>query len=122
MTVERHEYDTGAVRSADCQHVRYDLISPIGIAALARTYAEGAEKFGQFNWENGMPVTDLLNHAIAHLYKFLGGDRSEEHLAHAAWNILGAIHSVEMWPHLNDKVLRGDNCSPPVVATENRAK
>lgn len=122
MTVERHEYDTGAVRSADCQSVRYDLISPIGLAALARTYAEGAEKFGAFNWENGMPVTDLLNHAIAHLYKFLGGDRSEEHLAHAAWNILGAIHSVEAWPHLNEKVLRGSNCSPPTMATENRVK
>ena len=113
MTEKRHEYDTGAVRSADCDHVRYDLISPIGLASLARTYAEGAEKFGACNWENGMPVTDLLNHALAHIYKFLGGDRSEDHLGHAAWNLVGAIHSYEKWPEINAGTLRGENCTPP---------
>lgn len=109
----RHEYDTGAVRSADCDNVRYDLITPIGLRSLARTYAEGAEKFGAANWENGMPVTDLLNHAIAHIYNFLSGDRSEDHLGHAAWNILGAIHSYELWPELNQAHLRGKNCAAP---------
>ena len=106
MSNERHEYDTGAVRSADCDAVRYDLISPIGLRALAQTYHEGAEKFGPYNWENGMPVSDLLNHAIAHIYNFLNGDRSEDHLGHAAWNVIGAIHSLEKWPELNAGVLR----------------
>jgi hypothetical protein len=117
MTQERREYDTGAVRSADCEQTRYDLITPIGLRRLAETYAEGAAKFGQFNWENGMPVTDLLNHAIAHVYKFLGGDRNEDHLAHAAWNLLGAIHSMEKWPELNQQWLRGENCECPAAAT-----
>lgn len=120
MASNRHEYDTGAVRSADCKNIRYDLISPIGLAAVARTYAEGAEKFGVCNWENGMPVTDLLNHAIAHIYKFLGGDRSEEHLAHAAWNLIGAVHSMELWPHLNNDLLRGPGCTAPAVANESK--
>lgn len=114
----RREYDTGAVRSADCEQTRYDLISPIGLRAVAKTYAEGMQKFGFCNWENGMPVTDLLNHAIAHIYNFLGGDRSEDHLAHAAWNLLGAIHSMEQWPELNQQWLRGKNCSPPPAAKE----
>lgn len=116
MTQDRREYDTGAVRSADCEQTRYDLISPIGLRRLAETYAEGAQKFGPFNWENGMPVTDLLNHAIAHVYKFLGGDRSEDHLAHATWNLLGAIHSMEKWPELNQPWLRGENCTCPTGA------
>jgi hypothetical protein len=116
--MNRHEYDTGAVRSADCKHVRYDLISPIGLQALARTYAEGAEKFGCCNWEQGMPVTDLLNHALAHVFKFLGGDRTEDHLGHAAWNLLGAIHSYELWPELNQDLLRGENCAAPPIAAK----
>lgn len=116
MTQERREYDTGAVRSADCEQTRYDLISPIGLRRLAETYAEGAAKFGQFNWENGMPVTDLLNHAIAHVYKFLSGDRTEDHLAHAAWNLLGAIHSLELWPEMNQQFLRGAGCTCPPAA------
>ena len=119
MTQERREYDTGAVRSADCEQTRYDLISPIGLRRLAETYAEGAAKFGACNWENGMPVTDLLNHAIAHIYKFLSGARDEDDLSHAAWNILGAIHSLEKWPHLNQQWLRGPNCEcPPGAQTK----
>ena len=106
-------YTTGAVRNGDCEDVRYDLISPIGLEALARTYAEGAAKRGRNNWENGMPVNDLLNHAIAHIYKFLAGDREEDHLPHAAWNILGAIHSLALWPELNSGSLRGAGCACP---------
>jgi hypothetical protein len=121
MSDERREYDTGAVRSADCEQTRYDLISPIGLRALAKTYAEGSSRFGFCNWENGMPVTDLLNHAIAHVYNFLEGDRAEDHLAHAAWNLLGAIHSMEMWPHLNQEWLRGPGCSPAPAATATNA-
>lgn len=108
-----HEFSTGAVRSADRNDERWDLISPIGLRALAKTYAEGANKRGANNWENGMPAHDLLNHAIAHIYLFLGGDRTEDHLGHAAWNVLGAIHSLEVWPHLNDGTLRGPGCSCP---------
>ena len=115
MSEGRHEYDTGAVRSDGCDQVRYDLISPIGLHALAKTYDEGAKKFGPYNWENGMPVADLLNHAIAHIYSFLNGDRSEEHLAHATWNLIGAIHSHEKWPELNAGMLRNQSGNVPTA-------
>jgi len=114
----RHEYNTGAVRSADCETARYDFISPIGLRALAKTYAEGANRFGPFNWENGMPATDMLNHAITHIYEFLGGDRTEDHLGHAAWNVIGAIHSLEKWPELNEPWLRSPDCDPPPIAAQ----
>lgn len=115
----RHKYETGAERSADCDDVRYDLITPIGLRALAKTYAEGAAKFGAHNWENGMPAVDMLNHAIAHIFSFLGGNRDEDHLGHAAWNVLGAIHSVEKWPEMNKKMLRGPNCTVPPFAEKH---
>ena len=107
------KFGTGAVRSDTVEEFRYDLVSPIGLREVARACAEGAEKYGDWNWEKGMPANDLLNHAIAHIYGFLSGDRSEPHLGHAAWNLLAAIHSHELWPHLNDGHLRGDNCSTP---------
>ena len=107
------EYNTGAVRSADAESVRYDLISPIGLRAVAEACAEGAEKYDDYNWERGMPASDLLNHALRHIYEFLAGDRDENHLGHAAWNLLGAIHSVEKWPHLNNGRLRGPGCTHP---------
>lgn len=60
------------------------------------------------------------NHAIAHLYAYLSGDRSEDHLAHAAWNCLAACHSEELWPELN-KNLRTAGCKPP-AATDGASR
>ena len=107
------KFDTGAVRSADAFDERWDLISPIGLRRVAETCAEGARKYGAYNWEKGMPAWDLINHAIRHIYMFLEGRRDEDHLAHAAWGILAAMHSLEAWPHLNDGTLRGEGCTPP---------
>lgn len=110
---DRTRFATGAVRSSDAEATRYDLISPIGLEAVARTCAEGAAKYSAHNWERGMDVPDLLNHAIRHIYRFLAGDRSEPHLPHAAWGLLAAIHSDTLWPALNKDKLRGPGCTPP---------
>lgn len=106
-------FATGAVRSADRARQRYDLISPIGLRRLAETCHEGATKYTAYNWEAGMPISEMLRHAIPHIYAYLSGDRSEDHLAHAAWNLFGAMHSEELWPHLNTD-LRSEGCVPPV--------
>lgn len=99
------QFPSGAVRSNDASEERWDLISPIGLKEVARTCAEGAIKYGAFNWEKGLPVSDLLNHAIRHIFLFLSNDKSEPHLPHAAWNILAAIHSLQVWPELNEKFI-----------------
>ena len=108
------KYQSGAVRSSDAELTRYDLISPIGLASVAAACAEGAQKYSAFNWERGMPATDMLNHAIRHIYLFLAGDRSEDHLGHAGWNVIGAIHSLEVWPELNEGTLRTGHCEAPI--------
>lgn len=109
---EMVRYETGSVRSSAVEDYRYDLITPIGLAAVARTCAEGAAKYGDHNWEKGQPVSDILNHAIKHLYDFLSGDRSEDHLGHAAWNVMAAIHTCEVHPELA-RDLRKPGCLPP---------
>lgn len=106
------EFNTGARRSADVERFRFDLISPIALSALAETMKEGEYKYDAFNWEKGMPVTDLLNHAIHHIMAFLAGDRDEPHLPHAAFNVFAAIHSHALWPEINDD-LRDPGCRPP---------
>lgn len=108
-----HSFETGAVRGTDLAALRYDLISPIGLKALAAAYGEGVAKYGELNCEKGMPVTDLLNHAINHIFMFLSGDRSEDHLGHAMWNVCMAIHSHTLWPSLNADKLRRPGCLHP---------
>jgi hypothetical protein len=111
--VPRVEFETGAVRGTDAGSVRYDLITPIGLKAVAEAYAEGVRKFGAYNAEKGIPVLDLINHAIRHLYLYLSGDRSEDHLGHTGWNVLMAKHSEVAWPDLNAGTLRREGCLPP---------
>lgn len=95
------QFETGAVRSGDANTVMYQLISPIGLRRLAETMKEGFDKYGAYNWERGMPIGDILNHGIRHLFLYLEGDRSEDHLAHAAWNLFAAMHMEETHPELN---------------------
>lgn len=95
-------FPSGAVRGTDAENVRFDLITPIGLRRLAETCAEGARKYGDRNWEKGMPASVMLNHAIRHIYLWLQGDRSEDHLAHANWNIMAVCHFEETMPDLID--------------------
>ncbi len=102
MTEPMTTFPSGAVRSSDAEHVRFDLITPIGLRRLAETCAEGARKYGDFNWQQGIPASQMLNHAIRHIYLWLEGDNREDHLAHAAWNILGVCHFEEAKPDMID--------------------
>lgn len=95
-------FATGAVRGTDADGERWDLITPIGLRRLAETCAEGARKYGEYNWQKGIPASVMLNHAIRHIYLYLAGDRGEDHLAHAAWNILGVCHFEEALPEMID--------------------
>lgn len=90
-------FSTGAVRSQDKNGFRYDLVSPHSMKRLARVFDLGSKKYGDFNWEKGMPIGDILNHALAHIYAYLEGEQTgEDDLAHAAWNLLAALHMEEV--------------------------
>lgn len=99
---ENKQFSTGAVRSKDADNVRYDLLTPIGLRRLAETYAEGAEKYSDWNWLKGIPASDLMNHALRHAFLWLSGDTSEDHLAHASWNLFAIMHFEETRPELID--------------------
>lgn len=113
---ELHNFETGAVRSNEKDIYAYTLISPIGWRRVATTYKEGNIKYPNYNWEKGMPVRDLMEHVVGHIIDFLSGETDpavyEDHLAHATWGLLGAMHSQVMWPHLNQD-LRLPGCIPP---------
>lgn len=89
-------------------------LSPTGVQGIAEACHEGAAKYSDFNWERGMPCHDLLNHAVRHLMLYKSDDQSEEHLAHAAWNLFAAMHSEQLWPKLNEGKLRLPGCIPPI--------
>jgi hypothetical protein len=95
-------FATGAVRSGDAEDERFDLISPVGLRRLAQTCAEGAMKYGDYNWQKGLPASSTVNHALRHINLWMMGDNNEDHLAHAAWNLLAIMHFEELRPELID--------------------
>lgn len=79
------EFDTGAVREDTLLNYRYDLIPIESLARLARRYAFGAKKYGENNYQKGLPYSDTFNHIMSHLLLYNSGDQSDDHLAAAMW-------------------------------------
>lgn len=100
MIPKEHEhvsYPSGAQRSDRTGKGRYDLVSPHGLRRLAIQYEEGSEHHGdERNWEKGFPISRAICSAIGHLVDHLAGDRSEDHLAAAAWQEFAAMHFEEL--------------------------
>ena len=81
--------------------MRCDLLPPYAIMAVANVLKEAVDKYGAMDDATGMttsapnwraiPVNDHLNHAMAHILRHLSGDKSEDHLEHAATRLLFAV-------------------------------
>jgi hypothetical protein len=93
---QRRSFDTGSVRDVRTGKGRYDLLSPVALARLAKHTENGATKYGDRNWEKGQPIMSYIDSALRHLFKHIEGHRDEDHLAAALWNIAGVIHTEEM--------------------------
>lgn len=92
----REQFDTGSRRDTRKGKGRYDLISPIALKRLAKHYENGAEKYGDRNWEKGQPLMRYLDSAIRHIVNLIEGLEDEDHAAAAAWNVFAYIHTQEM--------------------------
>jgi len=69
---------------------------------LSTHYEAGAKKYGRFNYQKGIPMSSFLDSALRHLSKYIAGWDDEDHLAAAAFNVLGALQMEETHPELCD--------------------
>lgn len=84
---ERQEYDTGARRDVRINKGRFDLLPWRTLWALAIHYEKGCDKYGDRNWEKGIPVSRFIDSAVRHIAQFLIGSSEENHLVSAIWNL-----------------------------------
>lgn len=85
---KRQEFTTGSRRDTRDGKGRFDLLPPRALARLARHFEGGAVKYGDRNWEKGQPLSRYFDSALRHLFKYIQGERDEDHLIAAGWNIL----------------------------------
>lgn len=69
---------------------------------LAKHFEEGAKKYGERNWEKGLPVHCYIDSAVRHYLKWLRGDRDEPHDRAFVWNLVCCIWTMRHRPDLDD--------------------
>lgn len=75
---------------------------PEALLQVSIHYEEGAEKYGEHNWEKGIPAHSFVDSAVRHLIKYGRGDDDERHDRAFLWNLLGLLWTIENRPEYND--------------------
>ena len=103
---ERTKFSSGAVR--DMHEGKGDMASIPweSILRLSKHYENGAKKYQRWNFRKGIPVSSFIDSACRHLAKYQCGMDDEDHLAAAAFNVLGARLMENTMPDMNDLPLR----------------
>lgn len=69
---------------------RFDLIDPIALFEMANVLHYGAVKYGEDDNWRAISVDDHLNHALAHIFKYLL-TREKTELTHALCRMMFAV-------------------------------
>ncbi len=89
----RKVFESGAMRDADPSKPRYDLIDPGFLLRLAEQMRKGAEHYGLHNWTKGIPSTNYMASLLRHVEAYRRGERDEDHLSAAVFNIMGLMRN-----------------------------
>lgn len=69
---------------------------------ISKHFEEGCKKYGENNWQKGIPTHCYIDSAVRHYLKYLRGDKDEPHDRAFCWNILCCIWTCIHKPELND--------------------
>lgn len=69
---------------------------------VAKHFEAGAKKYGEYNWQKGIPVHSYIDSAVRHYLKWLRGDEDEPHDSAFVWNILCCVWTVKHKPEMMD--------------------
>lgn len=117
----RTQFSTGAVRDMGEGKGRCDLLPPAALLRIAKHFEVGALKYGDRNWELGIPMHSFIDSGIRHLLKYMDGWTDEDHLCAAAWNLLCALETEEKRPQMQDIPSRMETDTEPTEAKSQEA-
>lgn len=71
------------------------------VLEVSKHYEDGAKKYGEHNWEKGIPIHCYVDSGVRHLMKYADGMTDERHDRAFLWNMIGAIwttcHKCDLW-------------------------
>ena len=106
-------YSAAFVNSGETRHLErilsncvvYDGMFPnisTMLLEVSKHFEEGAKKYGENNWQKGIPTHCYIDSAVRHYLKYLRGDTDERHDRAFCWNIICCIWTCIHKPELND--------------------
>lgn len=69
---------------------------------VSKHYEDGCTKYGERNWEKGIPLHSYIDSAIRHYFKYRRGDDDERHDRAVLWNLMCAIWTIKHRPEMVD--------------------
>lgn len=93
---KRQKFKTGAVRDIQVGKGRLDLLPAYAIIEIAKHFEAGALKYNPNNWRRGMPLSRFIDSGLRHIFKYMAGEKDENHLVAGAWNLVCALETREL--------------------------
>lgn len=75
---------------------------PQCLLEVSMHYKQGSEKYGERNWEKGIPLHSYIDSGVRHFLKYIDGQTDERHDRAFIFNMLGAIWTMEHRPEMID--------------------
>jgi hypothetical protein len=71
---------------------------------VSKHFEEGAKKYGENNWQKGIPAHCYIDSAVRHYLKWCRKDEDEPHERAFIWNLLCCVWTCKHIPFLNDYI------------------
>lgn len=84
----------------------YNDSIPTMLLEVVKHFEDGAKKYGENNWQKGIPVHCYIDSAVRHYLKWVRGDTDEPHSRAFVWNLMCCIWEVD---YREKKVKTDDN-------------
>lgn len=83
-----------------CGYSNYTSVASM-LLDVSMHYKDGCSKYGERNWEKGIPAHCYVDSGVRHLLKYVDGRNDERHDRAFIWNMLGLLwtcsYHVELW-------------------------
>ena len=94
------KYLNEAVRLFIKNHTEFS--APAFMLEVSKHYEQGAQKYGERNWEKGIPLHCYIDSGVRHFLKHIDRKAEEAHDRAFVWNMLGAVWTVNNRPDCID--------------------
>lgn len=89
--------------------LKWSLVDWKSIEPMVRVLEMGAKKYAPYNWTKGMPVTEISESLLRHMFAFLNGEDMDkeskiEHLGHVMCNAMFLVYMMREKPEFDDRV------------------